>query len=154
MTTARTSGRCQRRTQGVVPHPKTRRTNHIHTSLQGFPQLYPDKHSDLPGFRARAGASLATVQGVQGAHGQGVPFEGENEALEGRWDFHKSKHQVMIRRDRIRRFVTQPVTKRRTLETRGLREALALCGPENRPLARGPSWYRGGINLQIMFHCL
>jgi len=37
--------------------------------------------------------------------------------------------------------------------TRGLREVLELCGPEDCTLARDPSWHRGGITLQIMFHC-
>jgi len=64
MATARTSGRCRRRTQGVVPHPKTRRIDHVHTSLQGFPQLCPDKHSDFPGPGFRAvddGISVSTT---------------------------------------------------------------------------------------------
>jgi len=58
MTTARTSGRCRRRSQGVAPHPKTRRTYHVHTSLQSFPQLCPDKHSGLPSFVPGQGPAL------------------------------------------------------------------------------------------------
>jgi hypothetical protein len=85
-----------------VSSPKTRRTDHIYTSFQGFLQAGPDKHGDSLrlGFRGRIGAYFATRQDTDG---RGVPLENENEALEAHRHPSQSQSSEWLAASTVRR---------------------------------------------------